>query len=387
MSQNNPIWVEGIYIHVPFCLSKCPYCDFYSEIIDKRAEEYGAFLLQELNLNQNIIWNKPTVYFGGGTPSLMPPSFFASILRNIENYSEVSLEANPASFNRTFLKEVKQIGINRFNLGIQTLQPCLLQLLERPYTKEAALAALEWTCVEFDNVGVDIIFGIPGQTLADIYADLNVIAQFPIKHISAYLLTFYPGTPFYKRLKAKKIQPLPEEVQREMYFTIKEFLEARGFIHYEISNFARSGYFCKHNLLYWQLKNYLGLGAGAASLLNFTYRVNIKDVDTYYYCLSLHKLPIDEKEIWSLKEFKAISLIMGLRLLQGVHLERLGLINQWEIVQEDPAIQALLEENLLVFDSPYLRLSKRALFISDAVTNIVVNAFLYVNSSSEEKNR
>ena len=183
-------FIHGIYIHVPFCLKKCPYCDFYSEPFHPKATIYDEFVLKELQAYSNLFWSTPTVYFGGGTPSLMRPLFFAKILSQIGEYTEVTIEANPATFDRQYLQILKEIGINRFNLGIQTLQPDLLKVLERPYSRKKALLALSLAVEMFENVGVDIIFAIPGQTLTDLEEDLKTLIDFPIRHISAYLLTF-----------------------------------------------------------------------------------------------------------------------------------------------------------------------------------------------------
>ncbi len=370
-------FIHGIYIHIPFCLKKCPYCDFYSEPFHPKAKIYDQFVLKELQAYSHLFWNSPTVYFGGGTPSLMEPSFFEKVLSQIGKYTEVTMEANPATVDRQYLQTLKEVGITRFNLGIQSLQPDLLKVLERPYSRKEALLVLSWATQIFENGGVDIIFAIPGQTLTDLEEDLKILINFPVKHISTYLLTFYPHTPFYEYIKTKRLNPISLETQRKMYFFIKYFLEAHGFIHYEISNFAQPGYICQHNQQYWELKNYLGLGAGAVSFYDGHWHKNIENVDQYYILLKAKQKPIAEAENIGGKDLLALKISMGLRMLKGINLEKLGLLNKWEEKQNTHYMSALVEEGFLIYESPFLRLGKKGLFLADSVTREVITALVF----------
>ena len=370
-------FIHGTYIHIPFCLKKCPYCDFYSEPFHPKATIYDKFILKELQTYPNLFWSTPTVYFGGGTPPLMKPLFFEKILSQIGRYTEVTIEANPATFDRQYLQTLKEIGINRFNLGIQTLQSNLLKILERPYSPQKALLALSWAVEIFENVGIDIIFAIPGQTFTDLEEDLKTLINFPIKHISAYLLTFYPHTPFYAYIKSKKLNPLKAETQKEMYFFIKDFLEAHGFIHYEISNFAQPGYICRHNQQYWELKNYLGLGAGAVSFYDGQWHKNIESVDQYYLLIEAKQKPIAEDEMVVSRDLLALKISMGLRMLKGINLEKLNLFNQWKAQQNNPYLSALMEEGFLIYEHPFLRLGRKGLFLADTITKEVINILVF----------
>jgi oxygen-independent coproporphyrinogen-3 oxidase len=370
-------FIHGIYIHIPFCLKKCPYCDFYSEPFHPKATIYDKFILKELQTYPNLFWSTPTVYFGGGTPSLMKPLFFEKILSQIGRYTEVTIEANPATFDRQYLQTLKEIGINRFNLGIQTLQSNLLKILERPYSPQKALLALSWAVEIFENVGIDIIFAIPGQTFTDLEEDLKTLINFPIKHISAYLLTFYPHTPFYAYIKSKKLNPLKAETQKEMYFFIKDFLEAHGFIHYEISNFAQPGYICWHNQQYWELKNYLGLGAGAVSFYDGQWHKNIESVDQYYLLIEAKQKPIAEAEMVVSRDLLALKISMGLRMLEGINLEELGLLDKWEKEQNNPYLFSLIENDFLIYTPPFLRLGRKGLFLVDTITKEIINTLVF----------
>ena len=370
-------FIHGIYIHIPFCLKKCPYCDFYSEPFHPKATIYDKFILKELQTYPNLFWSTPTVYFGGGTPSLMKPLFFEKILSQIGRYTEVTIEANPATFDRQYLQTLKEIGINRFNLGIQTLQSNLLKILERPYSPQKALLALSWAVEIFENVGIDIIFAIPGQTFTDLEEDLKTLINFPIKHISAYLLTFYPHTPFYAYIKSKKLNPLKAETQKEMYFFIKDFLEAHGFIHYEISNFAQPGYICWHNQQYWELKNYLGLGAGAVSFYDGQWHKNIESVDQYYLLIEAKQKPIAEAEMVVSRDLLALKISMGLRMLEGINLDELGLLDKWEKEQNNPYLFSLIENDFLIYTPPFLRLGRKGLFLVDTITKEIINTLVF----------
>ncbi len=375
--------ISGIYIHVPFCLKKCPYCNFYSEPLQKcKAKNYASYILKELALLKNFSWQNPTLYFGGGTPSLMSVSFFERVITRIESFTEATIEANPATFDLDFLKEIKLMGINRISLGIQTLQPQLLKVLQRPYSSKKALLALEWACKIFENVSTDIMIAIPGQQIKDLQEDLETLLSFPLKHISAYLLTFYPNTPFYEQFQKGYFRPLPEGQQKEMYFFVHETLCRAGFIHYEISSFAKPGHLCQHNIGYWKLKNYLGLGPGAVSFYDGIYHKNVENLNQYFAFLKDNKQPLIKKERLPQDELLGLKIAMGLRMLRGINLKNLGLIDKWNSLSQTIYWREMLAKGFLKYDPPWLRLGTKGLFIADFLTQEVINYLVYAQIDS-----
>nr|WP_243644919.1 radical SAM family heme chaperone HemW [Phorcysia thermohydrogeniphila] len=360
--------MSSLYVHVPFCRSKCPYCDFYSVPRLDLKKSYAKAVLLELSYRSPEFVQFPTIYFGGGTPSLMGVEFFESILRAVGQFSEVTVEINPEDVKRDYLNLLKEAGVNRVSLGIQSFLDKTLKTLGRRQSSSENLKALEETLSVFSNVSVDIIYGVPGQSLKELQKDLEILLSFPVKHVSTYALTVYEETPLYSLVKSGKQELPPEELLREMYYLIKESLESSGFKHYEISNFSLPGFESKHNLSYWELRNYIGIGPSAASYVNGRYTKNISDVKEYVRALLEGRPFIEETVDHSEEEEKELRLIMGMRLLRGVNLNELGLKEKFEsALQKEPALQLLLEEGYLVYREPELSLGTPGLFISNTV--------------------
>ena len=253
--------MTGLYIHVPFCLSKCPYCDFYSVGFEKElAEQYAKAVIRNLS-NYNETYD--TVYFGGGTPVLLS-EYIPEILRNvhISKNAEITVEANPCVTDEKRLYSLLSGGVNRISFGVQSLDEGELKFLGRRHNSEQAVKVIELSYeLGFVNISADLMLGLPMQSEKSIAASVAELSALPISHISAYLLKIEENTPF-----AKMDIAVPEDERMdEIYlFTCRE-LEQRGFKQYEISNFAKDGYECKHNLKYWQCEEYIGIGAAAHS--------------------------------------------------------------------------------------------------------------------------
>ncbi len=367
--------VKSLYVHVPFCREKCIYCDFYS-VKGEGKGDYLKLVLKELGLNSPQFTHFPTVYFGGGTPSLMDASFFEGILSRIGQFSEVSIEVNPEDATSEKLAGYKEVGINRVSLGIQSLSSKVLKTLKRRATVKDNLRAIENALKQFSNVSVDVIYGVPEQKEKELLKELETITSYPIKHISLYALTLYEGTPLLERVKKGEVKLPKDEEVAELYYAAVEFLKDRGFYQYEISNFAVKGFESRHNLNYWRVENYLGLGPSAASFLQKTYRQNFKDLKRYREKVEKGELPVEFKEEYSKRELLELKLLMGLRLKEGIDLEKLKLRETFEKLTEKEPINSLLNEELLIYRRPVLKVGKKGLFIYNSVVGTLISSLL-----------
>ena len=367
--------VKSLYIHVPFCREKCIYCDFYS-VEGGEKDDYLKLVLKELGLNSPQFTQFPTVYFGGGTPSLMDASFFEGILSRIGQFSEVSIEVNPEDATSEKLTGYKEVGINRISLGIQSLNSKVLKTLKRRATVKENLKAIENSLKLFSNVSVDVIYGVPDQKEEELLKELETITSYPIKHISIYALTLYEGTLLLEKVKRGEVKLPKDEEVSELYYTAVEFLKDRGFHQYEISNFAIKGFESRHNLNYWRVENYLGLGPSAASFLQKTYRQNFKDIKRYREKVEKGELPTEIEEKYSQKELLELKLLMGLRLTEGIDLEELKIREAFEKLAKREPISSLLEEELLLYNRPVLRVGRKGLFTYNAVVGTLISSLL-----------
>lgn len=361
---------KGLYIHVPFCRRKCPYCDFYSEAKRPSEREFTKLILTELSLISPEFSQFPTVYFGGGTPSVLPPSSFEAVLSKVGQFSEVTVEFNPEDATTGKLKELKEAGVNRISLGIQSLSDRALTALGRRNRERDNLKALENALSVFSNVSVDLIYGAPGQKPEEFLKDLERITAYPVKHISLYALTVYEGTPFFEMVEKGQVELPSEEEVREAYYGAVELLKSRGFTHYEISNFAIKGFESKHNLIYWRLENYLGLGPSAASFRDGVYRKNVPDYGRYGELLKRGELPTEEREEFRGRELLELRITMGMRLIEGVEV---GLFP--ESFFERERVRELLEEGYIELAGGRVKLGEKGLFVSNAVIGELLSNF------------
>ena len=329
---------------------------------------YRKAVLAELHLREFSFSPFPTVYFGGGTPSLMEPSFFESILSKVGQFSEVTVEFNPEDVSLEKLKILSDMGVNRISLGIQSMSSNLLRVLGRTHSVELNYKALEFSCSTFANVSVDLIYGIPGQNVKSFLKDLAIILSFPVKHISLYALTVYKGTPLFQEVSSGKIKLPEDEEVFNLYAEACVFLEDCGFRQYEISNFSIPEFESKHNLNYWKMENYLGVGPSAASFQEPRYWKNVSSISSYLGKLEKGKFPVSEEYVYSPKELLEIKLMMGLRLVSGVNLKALNLDRPFEEkLTRSGILNELLERGLIGYEEGNLRLGREGFFISNAV--------------------
>lgn len=271
--------MSSLYLHIPFCQRKCAYCDFYSsaDFSAEDIEQYVELLgLELVPLGQKYPQTPPvkTLFFGGGTPSLLAAEQNERILRQVEDLfgfspdCEISLEANPGTLSAAKLNGYRQAGINRLSLGVQTLNDDQLRLLGRVHTADEARQAVALARdAGFENISLDLIFALPDQTLGQLAEDVEGLLALQPQHLSLYGLTFEPDTVLHERLRGGELTEIDDQVYADSYLLINRLLLAAGFEHYEISNFARPGYRCQHNQVYWQRRSCLALGCGAHSFI------------------------------------------------------------------------------------------------------------------------
>ena len=276
-----------IYIHVPFCVRKCNYCAFNSKV--GGAAERTAYvdaLIREINLRGNNS-TVETIYFGGGTPTTLELAELAKIIGairevfNVDSAAEITIEANPGAVDADYLCGLNDLGFNRLSLGVQSFDDGLLKILGRIHDSRTAIETVELAKNFFGNVSVDLMYGLPTQTLDNVRHDLNFIGQLDVQHVSIYGLEVEEGTNFFELARAGELNLPAENLCADMYDFITEALPALGFKRYEISNFARKNFFSRHNVGYWTGKKYFGFGAGAHSFDGSLRTSNIRDVTTY----------------------------------------------------------------------------------------------------------
>ncbi len=364
--------ISSVYIHVPFCRFKCPYCDFYSETDLSKRKEYASYLVKETQLRSLNYGKEVTIYFGGGTPSVMNPDFFSSVILLFPESFETTVEINPEDASLSYLRSLKSAGVNRVSIGVQTFNEKLLSFLGRLHSEGQVLKAIENAVTIFDNVSVDIIYGIPSQSISDVEEDIRKLSRFDIEHVSIYGLTYYEGTPFAKLLSMGRLKEVEESIFRKMYYTLKEMIESLGFSQYEVSNFAKSGFECKHNLTYWDLESYVGFGPSAASFFGNKYIKNVSDLGSYLEMLDAGMLPAEEEVFFSDIEVKKLKLAMGLRLVRGVDLHKLGLKEQFDNLQFSPRIKALLDSGYVSYSKGILKVKPKGYFTLNFIEATII---------------
>ena len=317
--------VAGLYVHIPFCLKKCPYCDFYSVTDLSKRERYIHALKSEMELTRETAYSFDTIYLGGGTPSLLSGRQVDKILATarsvykIHPRAEVTMEINPGTVSTKALDAYRQAGVNRISVGVQSFDNHVLRKLGRFHTAELAIRSLQEVFNSgFTNVGIDLIYGIPGQKKSDWRADLAQAMQFKLDHISCYMLSFDSGTCFETERQAGRIDPLPDKVIADMFQLTVSELALRGYKQYEISNFARPGRQSRHNLKYWNGSAYLGLGTAAHSFDGFTRSWRFRNIDKYIQVLTHGCLPISGQEKLTQSQHMLESIYLGLRTSAGI---------------------------------------------------------------------
>ncbi len=374
--------MPGIYIHIPFCKKKCLYCSFVSfEGKLDLEDKYFAALLKEIDIASNDQYLRnltfDTIYFGGGTPSLVKARNIALCLKRlrekftIKKQPEISIELNPESVREKFLKKLKNEGINRVSLGAQDFTERGLKILGRVHSKDdihVAVKKIKKSGIE--NLSLDLIFGIPGQNRKWLLKSLDEAISLGPKHLSCYELTLEEGTGLHKLKKTKSLKIPDEETLLELTVTLEEYLEERGLFQYEISNFSVPGYECKHNINYWLVKEYLGLGCGAVSYFNGKRRFNEKNLKKYLNAIGKGQLALKKIEILDREKAFREAFVIGLRLIKGIDtisFKRRFSIDPFQFYKSE--LSNMLKKGLLMIDQDgkNIRLTKRGRYISNYV--------------------
>ena len=371
----------GLYIHIPFCARKCYYCDFisYAQKQDK-IEAYFNALLKEIqqeskNINKEDVVT--TIYIGGGTPSFVDAKYIAKIVETIKNNymveenAEVTIEVNPGTVDESKLKEYKKCGINRLSIGLQSTKNELLKEIGRIHTYEEFLNCYNSARnIGFNNVNVDLMLGLPNQTMKDMEESLNKVINLSPEHISLYSLIVEENTPIEKMLQEGVLKLPPEELERQMYWKTKEILEENNYKHYEISNFAKEGYESKHNSNCWKQKEYLGFGVAAHSYYKSKRYCNTNSIEEYCKNIENNNFKNNRTifEEQSQEEKQKEFMLLGLRMLEGVNIQEFKnkFVNN-PIYIFHGELEKLINEDLIEIDLNQIKLTNKGLDFANLV--------------------
>ena len=368
--------MAGLYIHIPFCAKRCLYCDFFSNTEMKYKASYIQAIIEEMKQRQGYIGDEPieTIYFGGGTPSQLTATDFQQIfeaihtLFNLSRCQEITLEANPDDMTPEYIATLRSLPFNRISMGVQSFQDKDLHFLNRRHNSQQAKQAVA-LCQEqgISNISIDLIYGLPGQTLKEWEENLEEAIQLQIPHISAYHLIYEEGTALYKLMEAGKIAPIEEELSVTLFSTLINRLTEAGYLHYEISNFARPGCFSQHNSSYWTGKRYLGIGPSAHSYNGNSRQWNISSLPLYIKGINAHTPEIELEELDIHTRYNDF-IITGLRTMWGIRLtDVLQLFGEEKLTYLNQQAKPYLQKGLLLQQDDTLTLSKEGLFISDGI--------------------
>ena len=366
---------KSLYVHVPFCLAKCRYCDFYS--IRLQGGLAGAFVAaaaKELTSRLQAL-DPPlgSVFLGGGTPTVLGGQLLGSLLAEIrpliDGRVEFTIEANPGTIEPAVVEAMVQGGVNRVSIGVQSFDGQELNLLGRIHTPRQAQEAVGTVkAAGIENLSLDLIYGIPGQTMDSWRASVSRALELGIEHLSCYALSLEEGTELHRLRESGQVQEMNESLQKECYYAAIELARSGGLEHYEISNFARPGRQCRHNLTYWHNEPYIGIGPGAASYLGGLRQTNRRDLNAYLAALSSGQSPPAEDECLGGRPSMAETIMLGLRLIQG--LDRSQFISRYgqDAAEAFPnSIGRYAVMGVLIVTPSHIRLSTPAIFVADSV--------------------
>ena len=402
----------GIYIHIPFCQHKCDYCDFVS-FSNKQEfiENYIEAIKKEINnyfRNTTLLetYTVTTIYIGGGTPSYINSKYICEIMHVLEENlkenmvkledMEITIEVNPGTVNKEKLEQYRKAKINRLSIGLQSTNNEMLKQIGRIHTYEQFLETYQMAkAVGFDNINVDLMIGLPNQTIEDIKRSLQEIVQLNPTHISVYSLIIEEGTVIAQKIENHQLQEMDEELERNMYWYVKNTLELNGYTHYEISNFAKEGKESKHNMNCWRQKEYIGIGLAAHSYLNYVRYTNTSEMEQYITRMNTlneqiindilklsnnkEKTSLEEKEknietayeieeLQDLEDRKKEYMLLGLRTIEGVSISKFKekyIDNPIFLFRKE--LEKLVEEKLVAIDGDYIRLTNKGLDLANLV--------------------
>ncbi len=362
----------GLYVHIPFCLSRCAYCNFCSYTV----REYGAYadaLAEELAL-RSVAEKIDTVYFGGGTPSILPESAMGKIMEavrrnfDIDKNAEITVECNPASADGQKIKFLKSLGFNRFSLGLQCANDEILSAMGRPHdTKDFCTTVESFLKEGLTNISADVMLGLPEQTFDDLDSTLDLIEKYSIPHVSAYALKLERGTTLRRLVKSGKITLPDDDQTADMYDRAKARLEQMGILRYEVSNFAKIGFESRHNLIYWNSFPYIGAGCSAHGYYGGARYSNLKNLRKYIVRLNNGLLPVLQSKRQTLGEEKFDFVMLALRLDKGLEKNEFQGRFGADFFESYPKVKALLEKGVLSDDGGFVKVDEKFTYVLNDV--------------------
>jgi oxygen-independent coproporphyrinogen-3 oxidase len=371
--------IPGLYIHTPFCISKCCYCNFYSVTSLDEIPFFVDALIQEVGMYRYRFDTFDTIYFGGGTPSMLTFEQMEKILQAIQSTfaispkSEITIETNPGDIDRAYLKSLRKLGFNRLNVGVQSFDDTILDFLGRRHSSSQAIDAVD--CAReagFRNIGLDLIYGVPGQDINRWIDTLRKALSLKPDHLSCYELTVEEDTPLGKRKNQDRIILPGESLQYDFFMQTSEMLEDAGYIHYEVSNFARGNRFTsRHNQKYWNHTPYLGLGPSAHSFSEKTRWWNHSSIERYLHNIAAGNRPVEGAEPLDMENLRTEALFLGLRTAEGIKLSDFSDRYDYDLLCEKKEMLETLEENgLIEIINGYIAPTRRGLALTDSLALI-----------------
>ncbi|WP_115808008.1 radical SAM family heme chaperone HemW [Winogradskyella pacifica] len=369
--------MSGIYIHIPFCKQACHYCDFHFSTSMKKKDDLIPALAKELELRKDEFKNTvvETIYFGGGTPSLLTNDelqfIIDSVYKNykVSDHSEITLEANPDDLSQERIIELSKSPINRLSIGIQSFFENDLKLMNRAHNANEAKSCLEEATKHFDNISLDLIYGIPGASNSQWLANIEMALSFGVPHISSYALTVEPKTALASFIKKGIIDNVDDEQAHDQFHILKDKLETSGFVHYELSNFGKNGYFSKNNSAYWQGKSYLGIGPSAHSFNGKQRGWNVSNNAKYIKSIEQNELPIEIETLTHTDQYNEY-VMTGLRTIWGVSLDKVetdfGMDFKDYLIEQS---EIFINQQLLYIDDKHVQVTKKGQFLCDGIAS------------------
>ena len=366
--------MAGIYIHIPFCKSRCVYCDFYSTTSLALGQRYVDALCREMEnrckMDDERCKMVETVYLGGGTPSQLDGTLLRQLFDHlyqtfdISPDAEVTIECNPDDVTEAFAEMLKTLPVNRVSMGAQTFQPERLRFLRRRHTAEQVKEAVDrLRQAGIGNISVDLMYGFPNETMAEWERDIQQAIALDVEHLSAYALQYEEGTPLYKMLERGEVSEIDEELERQMYFRLIDALAEAGFEHYEISNWGKPGRHSRHNSSYWNQTPYIGLGAAAHSFDGRNRQWNVADIRQYMEGIEKGEPCVEYEELTPDNHYNEI-VMTALRTSEGLNLTCLSSADADYCLR---LAQRFILDGLLVYEQQHLRLTRKGLFVSDMI--------------------
>ena len=366
----------GIYIHIPFCMHKCYYCDFVSFAgKEEKVEDYINSLIKEIENTNLSKYKAQTVYIGGGTPSVINSKYIAKILEKLKSIispsSEITIEVNPGTVDKEKLEEYKKIGINRLSIGLQSTNDELLKEIGRIHNYQEFLDVYNLARkIGFKNINVDLMLGLPKQSLKMLEETVSKIIELNPEHISVYSLILEEKTVLWEMVENKKLKLPSENLERKMYWKVKEMLEQQGYKHYEISNFAKEGYKSRHNSDCWEQKEYIGFGTSAHSYLNSKRTSNTTNLGEYIDNINNGEFEknVIIHEIQTKEDTKKEYMLLGLRKIDGVSISKYkNKFGENPIEEYHMELDKLVKEKLIEIDGDNIKLTNRGLDLANIV--------------------